>query len=87
MNIIFSEKSFNEYTEWQTKDKKIVRKINGLIKDIQRNGMLKGIGQPELLKHGLTGYCSRRINEEHRLVYAMDTNNNLVIVKCKDHYE
>ena len=49
--------------------------------------MLNGIGQPELLKHGLTGYCSRRINEEHRLVYAMDTNNNLVIVKCKDHYE
>ncbi len=87
MNIIFSEKSFYEHTEWQTKDKKIVKKINGLIKDIQRNGMLKGMGQPELLKHSLTGYCSRRINEEHRLVYAMDINNNLVIVKCKDHYE
>lgn len=87
MNIIFSEKSFYEYTEWQTQDKKIVKKINELIKDIQRNGMLKGIGQPEFLKHGLTGFCSRRINEEHRLVYAMDTNNNLLIVKCKGHYE
>lgn len=87
MNIIFSEKSFDEYIEWQVKDKKIVKKINVLIKDIQRNGMLKGIGQPELLKHGLSGYCSRRITEEHRLVYAMDTKNNLVIVKCKGHYE
>ncbi len=87
MNIIFTEKSFCEYTEWQKKDKKIVKKINELIKDIQRNGMFKGIGQPELLKHGLTGYCSRRINKEHRLIYAMDTNNNLVIIKCKDHYE
>ena len=87
MNMIFSEKSFHEYIDWQTKDKKIVKKINELIKDIQSNGMLKGIGQPELLKHGLTGYCSRKINEDHRLVYAMDTNNNLMIVKCKDHYE
>jgi toxin YoeB len=86
LNIIFSERSFYECIDWQTKDKKIVKKINELIKDIQRNGMLKGIGQPELLKHGLTGYYSRKINEEHRLVYAMDTNNNLVIVKCKDHY-
>jgi len=85
--MIFSEKSFHEYIDWQTKDKKIVKKINELIKDIQSNGMLKGIGQPELLKHGLTGYCSRKINEDHRLVYAMDTNNNLMIVKCKDHYE
>lgn len=83
MNIIFTGKSFYEYTEWQTKDKK----INELIKDIQRNGMLNGIGQPELLNHGLTGYCSRRINKDHRLVYAMDTNNNLVIVKCKGHYK
>ncbi len=87
MNIIFTEKSFYEYTEWQTSDKKMVKKINELIKDISRNGMLKGIGHPEPLKHGLSGYCSRVINKEHRLVYAMDINNNLVIVKCKGHYE
>lgn len=87
MNIIFTEKSFNEYIEWQTKDKNIIKRINELIKNIRRNGMLRGIGKPELLKHGLSGYCSRRINEEHRLIYAMDTNNNLVIVKCKGYYE
>lgn len=87
MNITFTEKSFNEYLEWQNKDKKIFKKINDLIKDIMRNGMLKGIGQPELLRHGMSGYCSRRINKEHRLIYAMDTNNNLVIVKCRGHYE
>jgi Txe/YoeB family toxin of toxin-antitoxin system len=65
----------------------IYKRINELIKNIRRNGMLRGIGKPELLKHGLSGYCSRRINEEHRLIYAMDTNNNLVIVKCKGYYE
>jgi len=57
-----------------------------LIKDIQRNGMLVGVGQPELLKHGLSGLCSRRISQEHRLVYAQDENGNLVIAKCKGHY-
>ncbi len=87
MNIIFTEKSFHEYAEWQTKDKKIVKQINVLIKDITRNGTLKGIGHPEPLKHGLTGYYSRKINKEHRLIYAMDINNNLIIVKCKGHYE
>ena len=87
MNIIFTEKSFYEYLEWQKKDKKRVRKINDLIKDIQRNGMLNGIGQPALLKHGLSGYCSRRIDKEHRLIYAMDANDNLVIIKCTGHYD
>lgn len=87
MNIVFTEKSFYEYTEWQTKDKKLLKRINELIKDIQRNDMLKGIGQPEPLKHGLSGYYSRKMNNEHRLVYAVDINNNLVIIKCKGHYE
>ena len=86
MNITFSEKAWNEYTDWQKEDKKIVVKINSLIKDIQRNGMLVGIGQPELLKHGFSGLYSRRITQEHRLVYALDENENLVIVKCKGHY-
>jgi len=86
MNILFSEKAWEEYTNWQKEDKKIVAKINSLIKDIQRNGMLVGVGQPELLKHGLSGLCSRRLTQEHRLVYAQDENENLVIVKCKGHY-
>jgi len=86
MNITFSGKAWDEYTDWQKEDKKIVIKINSLIKDIQRNGMLIGIGQPELLKHGFSGLYSRRITQEHRLVYAQDENENLVIVKCKGHY-
>jgi toxin YoeB len=86
MNITFSERAWNEYTDWQKEDKKVVVKINSLIKDIQRNGMLVGIGQPELLKHGFSGLYSRRITQEHRLVYAQDENENLVIVKCKGHY-
>jgi len=87
MNIIFSEKAWNEYTEWQKDDKKNIVKINSLIKDIQKNGMLDGIGQPEVLKYGFSGLFSRRITQEHRLVYAQDENNNLVIIKCKGHYD
>jgi toxin YoeB len=86
MNILFSEKAWCEYTDWFKVDKKIIAKINELIKDIQRNGMLVGIGHPESLRHGLSGLCSRKITNEHRLVYAQDKNNNLIIVKCKGHY-
>ena len=87
MNILFSEKAWSEYVNWQKEDKKILKKINNLIKDIQRNGMLNGIGQPELLKYGFTGLCSRRITQEHRLIYAQDKNGNLVILKCRGHYD
>ncbi len=87
MNILFSRNAWDEYVAWQSKDRRIVAKINTLIKDISRNGMLAGLGQPEPLKHGLSGVYSRRITQEHRLVYAQDAHGNLLIVKCTGHYE
>lgn len=63
----------------------MVKRINELIKDIERNGLLKGIGKPEPLKHRKA--CSRRITEEHRLIYNMDDNRNLILYSCKYHYE
>lgn len=87
MNIIFSEDAWKEYTTWQSKDKKIIVKINALIKDIVRNGMLVGIGQPESLKYQWSQLYSRRITKEHRLIYSEDINNNIIILRCYGHYD
>ena len=80
MKIIWDNKAWEEYVEWQTIDRKIVKKINELIKDIQKNGN-EGIGKPEALKHELSGYWSRRITEKHRLIYVV-TENQLIIIGC-----
>ncbi len=85
MNVVFTPTSWKQYTEWQKEDKRIVQKINDLIKEIDRNGLLKGNGKPEALRHRKA--CSRHINDEHRLVYNMDENHNLIIYSCKGHYE
>ncbi len=85
MNIIFSKSSFEDYIQWQKTDKKIYNKINGLIKEIIREPF-KGKGKPEPLKNELSGYWSRRIDKEHRLVYKVE-NNNLYIIACKYHYK
>jgi len=71
MNIQFSSRGFEDYIYWQQSDKKILKKINDLLKDISRNPY-EGIGKPEPLKHALSGYWSRRITDEHRLVYRVD---------------
>ena len=84
MNIIFSEESFTDYQLWALEDKKLYKKIYELIKDIIRSPF-SGIGKPEPLKHELSGYWSRRINEEHRLVYKI-TDDSLLIASCKYHY-
>ena len=73
-----------EYQYWITQDKKIFKKINELIKDIERNGVLNGIGKPEALKHR-KGY-SKRIDEKNRLIYEI-INGQLYILNCKGHYE
>lgn len=86
MNKIFYDKAWEDYIYFQKNDKKILQKINELIKDIERNGLLIGIGKPERLKGELNGLYSRRINHEHRLVYYIE-NNNLFIVGCKTHYK
>ncbi len=85
MRIIFSKNAWEDYTSWQTEDKKILRKINNLIKDIQRSPY-KGIGKPEPLKFDLAGLWSRRIDLEHRLVYKIE-GNNLLIYACRYHYD
>ncbi len=85
MSNIFADEAWEDYTDWQIMDKKIAIKINELIKDINRNGLSQGIGKPEPLKHRKA--WSRRITQEHRLVYNLDENKNLVILSCKGHYE
>ena len=84
MNITWTDESWEEYIEWQSQDKKIVKKINSLIKDIKRDPF-DGIGKPEPLKHELSGCWSRRISDEHRLVYEI-TEYSIVMISCKFHY-
>jgi toxin YoeB len=76
--------SWNDYLFWQEADKRMVRKINELIKDIRRTPF-EGKGKPEPLKYNLAGFWSRRITEEHRLVYSI-TNDALLIAACRYHY-
>jgi len=84
MKPLFYEKAWEDYLDWQINDRKISGKINALIVDIQRNGLMKGIGHPEKLKH--RPEYSRHINDEHRLVYIQDEYGNLFIISCKGHY-
>ena len=85
MSNIFADDAWEDYTDWQIRDKKIAMRINELIRDINKNGLNKGIGKPEPLKYRKA--WSRRITYEHRLVYNFDENKNLVILSCKGHYE
>ena len=84
MKIQFSENAWDDYLYWQKTDKAIIKRINGLIHDIQRSPF-EGIGKPEPLKHALAGFWSRRINDEHRLVYTVD-GNVLRIAQVRYHY-
>ena len=84
MNLIFSDKAWEEYMYWQSTDKQILKKINQLIKDIKREPF-EGIGKPEPLKYELSGFWSRRISDEHRLVYEVSVGY-IAIVSCRFHY-
>ncbi len=83
--LTFTENAFDEYLYWQTQDKKTLKKINALLKDIARNPF-EGIGKPEPLKDNLTGLWSRRIDQTNRLVY-MVTDEQIEIYQCKGHYD
>ncbi|MBI9039701.1 MAG: Txe/YoeB family addiction module toxin [Bacteroidales bacterium] len=85
MLITFSENAWEDYVYWQSVEKKIVKKINALINDIQRNPF-DGSGKPEALKYDLSGYWSRRISHEHRLVYQV-IENEILIYSCRFHYD
>lgn len=84
-DFTFSEKAFEQYVYWQSQDKKKLRRINELLKDIARNGPMQGIGKPEPLKFR-KGY-SHRIDEVNRLVYDIGPNSTILILSCKGHYE
>ncbi|MBP8003406.1 MAG: Txe/YoeB family addiction module toxin [Chloroflexi bacterium] len=84
MRLIFSENGWEDYLYWQKTDKKIVIRINALIKEIQRDPFT-GTGKPEPLKYGLTGYWSRRIDSEHRIVYKV-IGDDLLIAQLRHHY-
>ena len=85
MNIQFSSRGFEDYIYWQNFDKRILKKVNELLKDISRNHY-EGIGKPEPLKHALSGYWSRRITDEHRLVYRVD-GDIIKVAQALYHYE
>lgn len=86
MKIIWSEDAWDQYEYWQTADRRILKRINLLIRDIMR-GDDEGIGKPEQLRGDLSGFWSRRINEEHRLVYRVDNDaDSLLIAACRFHY-
>lgn len=85
MVLTFTENAWEDYLYWQKIDKKILKKINVLIKEIQRTPF-EGSGRPEQLKYDLAGYWSRRIDQEHRLVYQV-TETEILIYACRFHYD
>lgn len=84
MKLVFAENAWDDYLYWQKTDKTILKRINALTKDITREPF-EGIGKPEPLKHALSGYWSRRINDEHRIVYKIQ-DNSLLIAQLRYHY-
>lgn len=84
MKLTFADEAWEDYLYWQVTDKKQLKRINNLIKDIQRSPF-EDIGKPEPLKFNLSGFWSRRIDEEHRLVYAV-TDDAILIAACRYHY-
>lgn len=84
MEIVWQENAWEDYLFWQKNDKQKLKRINQLIKDCQRN-KFEGIGKPEPLKENLSGFWSRRIDNEHRLIYKIQ-GNRLHIIQCRFHY-
>lgn len=85
MEKLWTDDAWSEYLYWQEHDKKTLKRINALIKDIERNGPAQGIGKPERLKYQSS--WSRRIDDTNRLTYRTDSNGFLHILSCKGHYE
>lgn len=85
MNKAFTDIGWEDYLYWQTENRKTLRKINTLLKDIERNGN-EGIGKPEPLTGDLSGFWSRRINQKDRLIYALEMDQ-IIIIACRYHYD
>lgn len=90
MKFVFDGSAWDDYVHWQTEDRRVLKRINQLLRDIARGAAEgtphEGIGKPEALKHGLHGYWSRRITDEHRLVYKV-VADELRVAACRFHYE
>jgi len=84
MKLVFAENAWDDYLYWQRTDRKTLKRINQLIREIQRSPF-EGVGKPEPLKHALSGYWSRRIDSEHRLVYRVDSDA-VFIAQLRYHY-
>jgi toxin YoeB len=85
MRLTFVDESWDDYLYWQKNDKKMLKRINDLIKDISRNSFV-GIGKPEALKYKYKGFWSRRIDGEHRFIYQVN-DDEILIAKCRFHYD
>lgn len=85
MGVLWEDEAWVEYLDWQEEDRKTLRKINKLVKDIQRNPF-SGTGHPEQLSGNLSGWWSRHIDEKNRIVYRLK-EGNIIILSCKDHYD
>jgi toxin YoeB len=86
MKIQFTDRGWTDYLYWQANDRRLLKRINQLIEDIRRNGH-EGIGKPEPLRHELAGAWSRRIDQEHRLVYVLDEPaDEVCVIACRYHY-
>lgn len=85
MRLVFTKNAWEEYSSWFEQDKNVLKKINSLIREIQRTPF-EGKGKPEPLKYDLTGLWSRRIEREHRLVYKVE-KNEIIIISCRYHYD
>lgn len=83
--VVFHRQGLNDFEYWKRTDKKIFRKIQELIQDIDRNHF-QGLGKPEPLKYQLAGFWSRRINSKHRLVYQISEYNEIIVASCRHHY-
>ena len=85
MKVVFATDAWEQYLYWQATDRRILKRINLLIRDIMRDDSDGGIGKPERLRGDLSGFSSRRIDDEHRLVYRIETDS-LLIAQCRYHY-
>ncbi len=83
-DLTFTSEGFSDYVYWQSEDRKTLRKINILLEDIKRNGVLCGLGKPESLKYN--GAYSRRIDDQNRLVYKLNSLGDIEIISCRGHY-
>jgi toxin YoeB len=86
VKVQFTERGWSDYLSWQADDRRLLKRINQLIDDIRRNGN-EGIGKPEPLRHELAGAWSRRIDQEHRLIYILDEQADMMcVIACRYHY-